>query len=259
MGEVTERVAIPYKLTFDAPFHFGTGLRRGLIHRTVAYNRQAYLYVPGSTLKGVLRDRCEQIARLFNLAAAEPHNIEDERYRIREARTQDPDIISRIFGSRFKPGQLYFDDAQMVAGAGDDEADDYIGRADFDSPESRGRYKRRQVESRTQVSLSRRGRTAQSGRLYTGEYGLRRLRFAGQIYGHLTDFSLEEKGTYSLLLLLVGLLSLNRLGGNKSSGAGRVTIELERLLIDGQPVEVDSILDQLPFLEYYPLEREEAQ
>ena len=58
----TDRLWIDYDLTFATPFHFGTGIREGLIDRTVIRDDGGYLYVPGSTLKGVLRERCEHIA-----------------------------------------------------------------------------------------------------------------------------------------------------------------------------------------------------
>src|SRR5690348_6969874 len=60
-----DRLRLDYKLTFTTPFHCGTGLRAGLVDRTVRRDHEGYLYIPGSTLKGVLRERCEQVARLY--------------------------------------------------------------------------------------------------------------------------------------------------------------------------------------------------
>jgi CRISPR/Cas system CSM-associated protein Csm3 (group 7 of RAMP superfamily) len=248
MSIVTEQVKIDYTLAFDSAFHFGTGLRNGLIHRTVARNHNEYLYVPGSTLKGVLRDRCEQIAKLYELDVNEPHTEASQR---KEANIKNPDIITRIFGSRFMPGQLHFDDALLLE---EDRA------AYFDGGKLKdGKYKARQVELRTQVSLSRLTRTAKPGHLYTSEYGLKMLRFNGQIYGHMQGFSIQtgESGTYSLILLLAGLLSLSAIGGNKSGGAGQVTCQVaDTILIDGVEVSLTALLEQVPILEYYSLEEE---
>jgi hypothetical protein len=88
------------------------------------------------------------------------------------------------------------------------------------------------------------------------------LGFQGKIYGCLAGFELEESehGTYSLLLLLAGLLSIDKMGGNKSTGAGQVDVSIIKpgLLINGQAVSIDEILGQLYYLEYYQIEREEG-
>src|SRR5579875_3512909 len=74
-----DRIQITYELTFDTLFHCGTGIREGLIDRTVVRDSKGYLYVPGSTFKGILRERCEQLARLYepgkqeHSAIASPH------------------------------------------------------------------------------------------------------------------------------------------------------------------------------------------
>ncbi len=250
MSVKTEHIQIKYELTFKSAFHFGTGLRGGLVHRLVARDADGFLYVPGSTLKGVLRERCEQLAQLFDLQITSPH-VEEWR----EANRRNPDIVTRIFGSRFTPGQLYFDDAQMSESSRElFEADKKL---DFLKP----KLQAWQVERRTQVSLSRVTRTAQSGLLFTSEYGVPNLSFTGSIVGLLAGFPLNSddgKGTYSLLLLLAGLKSLDRLGGSRSSGAGQVKCQLIDCKVDGQGIAPNGLIEQLDELEYYQLVREEA-
>ncbi|MGC9396911.1 MAG: RAMP superfamily CRISPR-associated protein [Anaerolineae bacterium] len=251
MNVKTEHVHIKYGLTFTSAFHFGTGLRGGLVHRLVARDADGFLYVPGSTLKGVLRERCEQLAQLFNLQTTSPHT-EDWR----EANRRDPDIMTRIFGSRFTPGQLYFDDAQMS------ESSRALFEVDKNREHLKSKFKAWQVERRTQVSLSRTTRTAQSGLLFTSEYGVRDLQFEGSVLGLLAGFPLDSGeggvGTYSLLLLLAGLKSLDRLGGSKSSGAGKVECQLTDCCVDGQSISTDGLIKRLEEIEYYWLAREEA-
>src|SRR6266566_678685 len=65
VAQRTDRVQIDYTLAFETPFHFGTGTRIGLIDRTVVRDAEEYLYVPGSTIKGVVREHCEQLARFY--------------------------------------------------------------------------------------------------------------------------------------------------------------------------------------------------
>lgn len=280
MTIVTEQIKLDYRLIFGAPFHFGTGLRRGLIHRTVARDHREYLIVPGTTIKGVVRERCEQLGDIFKLRVAEPHDTQNVELRIREARIDDPDIITRIFGSRFLAGPLFFDDASLADFASQDGDSDappppaeaidrsfFGATSDQDGTEATGeerkagppRYAQRQVETRTQVSLSRLTRTAKAGHLYTSEYGIRQLCFEGSIYGYLTGYRLPEveSGSYSLLLLLAGLLSVDQIGGMKSTGAGQVEIQVVQLQINGQTVEINVFLNNLPDIELYWIEREE--
>lgn len=78
----TDRIEIEYTLTFTTFFHCGTGIREGLVDRTVVRNNRDYLYVPGSTFKGALRERCEQLARAYiqdvqeKQRIASPHNAD---------------------------------------------------------------------------------------------------------------------------------------------------------------------------------------
>jgi len=247
----TEHISIVYQLTFAGAFHFGTGLRGGLIHRLVARDAEDFLYVPGSTVKGVLRDRCEQLARLFGLETFSPHTQDWAETR------SDAGIVARIFGSRFRPGQLYFDDAPMI------DDDKNLFRTENRAQEAK--FKAWQTEQRTQVSMSRLTRTAQQGMLYTSEYGVRALRFAGRITGILEGTPLPDSdlGTFSLLLLVAGLLSINRLGGNKSTGAGEVSCEIhnQQVKVDRQALPLTTLLDQLPYLEqeFYADWRKEVQ
>ncbi len=245
----TEHIQIDYELTFTSAFHFGTGMRGGLVHRLVARDADGLLYVPGSTLKGALRERCEQLAELFDLQITSPH-IED----FREANLHNPDIVTRIFGSRFTPGQLYFDDAPMSKSTQE--------LFDTDQDHLKAKFKAWQVERRTQVSLSRATRTAQSGMLFTSEYGVPNLIFEGSIVGLLAGFPLASdkgnKGTYSLLLLLAGLKSLDRLGASKSSGAGQVVCQLTDCKVDGQVTAPNNLIKRLEEIEYYWLVRKEA-
>lgn len=243
----TERITIEYRLTFESSFHLGSGMRAGLVDRLVVRDGAGFLYVPGSTIKGVLRERCEQLAALFNLQVTSPH-VEAWR----EADRDDPDIVARIFGTRFSPGSLYFDDARMI------EEDRALFEAE--SEDQRDQFRAWQVERRTQVSLSRRTRTAQHGMLYTSEYGIRDLRFEGQIAGLLTGFAPGgwDQGTYSLVLLLAGLTSVEHIGGSTSTGAGKVAPEITACLVDEEAVALSDLLNGVADLEYYWLLREEA-
>src|SRR5258707_4365086 len=145
-----DRLKIEYGLTFATPFHCGTGIREGLIDRTVVRDDGGYLYVPGSTIKGVLRERCEQLERFYERddvrgqRVVSPH---DTKAALQGLGNNQPSMVTRIFGSQNMPGRLFFDDARQA------ESD----LLQYDSPEPRGgagKYTSLQVSVSTQVRLN---------------------------------------------------------------------------------------------------------
>ncbi len=241
-------INIDYRIQFDTPFHLGTGLRRSLLDRSVCRDANDYLYIPGSTLKGVLREKCEQLARLFDLRAVSPHN---DRAARNAYFSDETDIVDRIFGSRYKPGELYFDNATLIA-----EDQDL-----FDSGQISKRYIHLQTETRTQTSISRVLGTVREQALFQSEFGIKTLCFDGQIYGHLEGFPIddEKQWSYSLLLLVAGIYANDRIGANKSTGMGRYSCQILALEVNDVSIEVDNLLTDLHTLEYYQAVQEDAK
>jgi CRISPR/Cas system CMR subunit Cmr4 (Cas7 group RAMP superfamily) len=245
-----DHINIEYKLTFTTPFHCGTGLRVGLIDRTIVRDKDGYLYVPGSTIKGVVREYCEQLSHLYEedidsmyALINKPDKTEEEIDRIREsiasphdaraalwALTQPLSMTTSIFGSRNHPGYLFFNDARQA------NTEEYDGREYGD--ESIGKYKSLQTDLYTQARLDRLTRTAVAGALYTSEFGIKDFTFTGNINGWLECSKIEtlmanaEGPTYSLLLLLAGLHMIDRLGGNKSAGKGKCRCEVGKVTVN---------------------------
>lgn len=249
----TDRLKIDYDLKFISPFHCGTGIREGLIDRTIVRDDGGYLYIPGSTIKGVLREHCEQLARFYEQQnVSSPH---DAKAALQGLGNNRPTMITRIFGSQNIPGQLFFDDAHQI------END----LQQYDSPErsGKGKYKSLQVSLSTQVRLNRPTRTAVPGALYTSEFGTNDLVFKGTIQGWLgctAIDSIAQHGitpTYSLLLLLAGLHIVERIGGNKSTGKGRCECAITRMEMNGVEVQRntrESWLERLDVLTDYDKE-----
>lgn len=246
----TEYIDITYQLVFESPFHFGTGMRSGLINRSMAKDAEGFLYIPGSTLKGALRERCEQLAHQFHHKAISPHT--PDLFEL-ESTTN---LVGSIFGTRFNPGTIYFDDARMI----DEDKQIFETDKGVSVPKHTETMLRSwQTFERTQAGISRLTGTAKQGHLYTTEYGLQKLHFKGQIYGVLTGIPLGgfyaggiNRGTYPLLLLLAGLLSLSQLGGNKSTGAGKIRCEIlnDEICIEKNALPIKTLLAELPALDY---------
>lgn len=260
MAQETDRIQIDYQLRFTTPFHFGTGMRSGAVDRAVLRDNDGYLYVPGSTFKGVLREKCEQLAELLE-AGGESGNEEKEAYQIKSPHKSTPalyelgikrSLITRLFGSQIVPCQLFFDDAHQS----DTDKTFWDGR---DEPTTKGRYNSLQTGISTQVRLDRLTRTSVEHALYTSEFGIRDLLFEGRISGWLTRNTLPADGvpevlSYSLLLLLAGLPMLERIGANKSTGKGQCSCKITQVKINGtlyKEEEWQSWYDHLELLMLY--------
>jgi len=217
-------VQIDYELQFDAPFHLGTGIAAGSIDRTVIRDAGGDLYVPASTFKGVLREHCEQLCRFYlpNVQIASPHDAYAALAQFGKA----PTLISSIFGSPLYPGGLRFNDARQ-------------------EEETHNVYREIQTSISTQARIDRVTRTAANEALYTSEFGTRYLVFEGTIKGLLDCTPIEKLAvtaqgletytltpSYSLLILLAGLLMVERLGGNKSTGKGQCRCSITNVLLD---------------------------
>jgi CRISPR/Cas system CSM-associated protein Csm3 (group 7 of RAMP superfamily) len=242
----TDRVELKYTLTFTMPFHFGTGLRSGLLDRTIVRNQDGYVYVPASTIKGVWREKCEQLERLYTgqlKLVDTPHNAKKALLGLGNTIT----MTTRIFGSQQHPGRLFFEDAHLTKEE----------KEQFDDKE-KGRYKYLQTTNYTQVRLERPSRTSIKGALYTSEFGVRNFIFEGSVNGwlecmHVADFGSPEP-TCSLQLLLAGLYMMEKLGGNKSTGKGACTCEITGLKLNDTKVEEShwqGWLEHLDLLELY--------
>jgi len=223
-----DHIILPYRLTFQSAFHCGTGFRAGLVHRSIARDPHGLLYVPGSTLKGVLREHATRILALADLPIHSPHNTQTALMDF--ASPTDP--VACIFGTRYRPGTLYFDDTTLC------EEDQAFFRPPKEPGSSmhRDRFLTEQQQLRTRVSIARQSGTANRSMLFSSEYGRAGLGFDGTIYGHLPGVPTygDEHTTYSLVLLLAALVSLVDIGGGRSSGTGRVTLDVTGLTLNGQ-------------------------
>ena len=109
------------------------------------------------------------------------------------------------------------------------------------------------------MRLDRPTRTAVPGALYTSEFGTKCLTFQGTISGWLECELISKESdapTYSLLLLLAGLLLLERIGGNKSTGKGQCQCTITSLRVgkrDYTEQQWSTWLNQLDTLSYYSL------
>ncbi|MCZ7575149.1 MAG: RAMP superfamily CRISPR-associated protein [Ardenticatenaceae bacterium] len=230
-------IDLPAVVHVESPLHVGTGYARGLVGRTIVRNRHGHVYLPGSSLKGRLRDACERLARRYRVTVCGSPRPRDM------CRAWDPCLVCRIFGSPGGVGSsLIVDDGHLVG--------DWVEAVE-------GGFG--QVETRTQMQLSRRRGVATEGRLFASEFAAKGLRFETRITGRLDlTLVLDQPGRYyEIILLLGGLKLIKTLGGGNSRGIGRCHVELPAELpvmsdnYDLEHLNVDAMLERLDFLEWY--------
>ncbi|HXL03350.1 MAG TPA: RAMP superfamily CRISPR-associated protein [Bacillota bacterium] len=243
-----QSIDIRYSLQFLSPFHCGVGEGRGLHDRSVYRDSEGFLAIPGSTIKGLVRNNCESLARLYGVSVIGPHlpQGKDERKRYVKSILSKYDIIYALFGSPWHPGTVFFDDASL-----DEEWRMYF--TDSKSGEHNLRTQRWQVEERSRVSINRHTKTADEGGLFTSEYGKRGLGFRGNIYGSYSYLSDTYNPPLPLLVLTAGLEMIDSIGAETSVGCGRCQVKIESLQIDGKSKDVTEVLSQLNELEYLHL------
>jgi len=237
----------PITISLKGTLHIGAGYQRGLIDRAIVRARGGQVYIPGSSLKGKVREACEWLASLQGLSVCRPPYP-----RGMCGARGTPCIVCRIFGT---PGGqhdeilgLHWDNAYLSQ-----EWKDAAGKLKLSYP-------------RTQVGMSRRRGVAREGLLFTAEFTAERLSFQTRISGHLPLTAvLDEPGRYyELSLLLAGLKLVDSLGGNTSRGAGRCRISLpDRIQVTSDDreettLDVARALDRLELLELYKEQVEEA-
>lgn len=241
------RIEIPtLTVRVTGPMHIGTGFARGLVNRTVVRGRDGLVYVPGSTLKGKVRDACQALARLHEVAdCSVPFyaNIADHREKC---------LVCRIFGAPSRPSTLRWQSAHLT--------EDWVNALHPD-PESRAVLG--QTTTRTQVQLSRARGLASEGRLYTSEFAAEGLTFEANpaLTGHLSltpmRYADEPDVYYELVLLLAGMKMIGALGGGVSRGAGQCTLDLPLAIqVDGNDIPIQR---QLNYIEALRLYRDEAK
>ena len=208
-----QRLDLSYDITWEGRWHVGSGYQSAAADRLLRRleGAKGSPFVPGSQIKGVLRHQCERLALALGFDAITPHAgiKEDEEDLVTHFKplTQSTLIVDRLFGSRYQGECLFVTNAEPVS---------------MEDKTITG------VQPRT--AMDRLTRTVMEQHLFTTEFAERDTKLQGVIRarhpaGVLTQ---DENGfPYEYALLLVSLLSLDTLGGDKSTGLGRCRIQIK--------------------------------
>lgn len=212
--------SLPLVAIIDTALCVGAGGSSGsLSDKPILRNAEGRLVIPASQLKGRLRHECEKLARALKWAVCESPKAATmcpqragltENFRRQEYDVGDrhPDgsprhhcLICQLFGNPSLPSRIIVDDLICT------EPRETIAEV-----------------LRPGVTINRRRRTAEEGKLYFLETSPAnvKLRFEGTI--HIQP-SLRSQPDGAEALILAALHHIHALGGSKSTGLGWLTWE----------------------------------
>ncbi|MBW1987367.1 MAG: hypothetical protein JRI50_09130 [Deltaproteobacteria bacterium] len=218
-------IRLELTIKFLSKWHSGSGEGGLHVDRLIRRDARNWPYIPGSTLKGVVRENCEKLSRSLEFPEpSDPHLTDLSQPGKFTPLSQAPSPVDAIFGNHFEEGGLFFRNAQLT-----------------EAPVFHHAY----PQSRTR--RYRRLGTVKEKHLFTSEYAWP-LEFQTTIDGshrYLKSFSQGDL-PYAYCLLVAGILNVERLGGDKSTGCGKVEISIASpFRYNEQPIELESVFEIL--------------
>ena len=225
-----QRLDLCYEIVWKGRWHVGSGYQSAvadrLLRRMEGVNRDPF--VPGSQIKGVLRHQCERLALALGFEAINPHAAtkDDEQNLLAHFTplANSKLIVDRLFGNRYQGECLFVTNAMPVSSNAENEA-----------------------VVRTRTAIDRVTGTVMEQHLFTTELVEGEINLRGQIRGRhpagvLTQY--DNDFPYEYALLVAGILSLETLGGDKSTGLGRCKVKLEgdQLCWNGASINQNDVL-----------------
>lgn len=228
-----QEIHIDFQLNMLGNWHSGSGegglladrlLRRDCINRP---------YIPASTLRGVVREQCELISRsLGKTPPSDPH-VDDVNTFLPKNMTNS--LVDILFGTKYIESSLYFRDAKAN--------EQFLP-----------------VTSISRTSLYRSLNTSKEKHLFQTEYASS-IELFSTISGWHKDLLVPEEDSlpFGYILLILGLNSIQRLGGDKSTGKGRCSVKLNQIQYNRVRLNLEEIQNKLKdALEYWELYVEEG-
>ncbi len=220
------RLKLKLSIRFLSKWHTGSGEGNLLTDRLLQRDARGMPYIPGSTLKGVIRENCEKLSRTLGFKEpCDPHSKSADFFK---PLSEVLSPVDRLFGNKFEEGGLYFRNAYL---SGDSQRSYFqTGQMESGTPQNPGSGWHRSY-FQTRVQMNRKLRTAKDAHLFTTEYGFSPdkapgdvIEFVTFIDGHHQNLVIfdEEDPPFAYCLLLAAIRMTNRLGGDKSTGAGHL-------------------------------------
>lgn len=230
------RIQLDLEIDFSSRWHAGSGEGSLAIDRLIRKDAFERPFIPASTLKGIIRQSCEKLSRTRGFKEpSDPHQSDLTENQSFVPFEQIASPIDRLFGTKYEAGGLFFRDARLQ----DDEEIKTVAR------NRTARYRVLQ--------------TAKDQQLFSSEYAPAAKFFTTIDGWHkgLTIFD-DDYPPFAYCLLIAGILAVERIGGDKSTGAGWLDgkIEIKSATVNGASVDLDDIFEFLEPQDYIDMRGE---
>jgi len=232
--------AITYNVDFKSDYHIGSGFGiAGVVDDTLVKDAKGRLLIPGKTLKGIIRDACEDLVNAFHIPELVCNGtVANGGKMCGVNRSGNTCLLCLIFGSEAIPSHFRFQSARRRDAVGD-----LMGEEEMSSA--------LQALSRIEAHncIDRDTGTATEKLLFAYELGRKTESYEAGIF-QIRPFDSSDREKETFALLVAGMRFVMRLGGNRRRGKGRC-----RLRIEGQvrgkyneQYNWEDLIDHLPEL-----------
>ncbi|WP_437600238.1 RAMP superfamily CRISPR-associated protein [Sorangium sp. So ce590] len=219
------RVEITYAIHTKGPLHVGTGHGAAGLHRAMLRDHNGLPYIPGSTIKGRARYAATRICDWMGVSVLKDAVGDKRSGGTPNGPSGVRDLPNRIFGCAWQRCTLRFGDARTdptwIAARPDEQR-----RSEAERRMLRDRaYGLREV--RTGAARSRRLGTIRQGHLYQTEVAPPGVVLSGEVWGYLDCRPPPDGSTLVEMLVLwlaIHLMIEDGVGGNKSTGSGKLAL-----------------------------------
>ncbi|MFW5961165.1 MAG: RAMP superfamily CRISPR-associated protein [Desulfohalobiaceae bacterium] len=203
------QINIDLEIIFPGKWHSGSGEGGFLTDRLVRLDSRKKPYVPASTLRGVVREQCERLSRTLGLPDCSNPHSRDAGWHQPWSDLRSP--VDQLFGTKCVSSTLFFQDARM------DE----------------GLLFPTMTISRT--AMYRALGTGRDKHLFQTEYANPAVLHTKIRGWHQELTAMDEKSLpIAYVLLLLALQSVDRLGGDKSTGKGSCELQVKNVVYNQQ-------------------------
>ncbi|MCD4753881.1 MAG: hypothetical protein K8R40_12490 [Anaerolineaceae bacterium] len=229
--------AIKYYVDLKSDYHIGSGFGiSGVVDDTLVKDSKGRLYIPGDSLKGIIRDACEDLGYALDISMCDG-TVAGGKEMCGVNRKGNTCLLCLIFGTEVIPSHFKFQSARrrdIVNELIDDERMSPLVKA-LSRVETHNR-----IDSHTGTSTET--------QLFTYELGKRTEPYEANIF-QIRPFDNTDQEKDAFTFLVAGMRFVMRLGGKRRRGRGRCRLHIEDEIQgrDGQ-YYLMHLIDHLPQL-----------
>jgi CRISPR-associated protein Csx10 len=231
--------AIRYCVDFKSDYHIGSGFGiSGVVDDILVKDSKGRLFIPGATLKGIIRDACENLVDALNIRTSMcDGTVADGKRMCGVNRKGDTCLLCLIFGTEVIPSHFRFQSARRRDAVSELMGDERM--SPFLPALSR-------VETHNRIEPST--GTSSENRLFAYELGRRTEPYEAGIF-QIQSFGNDALEKDAFALLVAGMRFVMRMGGKRRRGKGRCRLHIKGE-IQGSTKEYDwtKLMDHLPEL-----------